>query len=74
MEEVAVRTDGRPSVIRYAQAFPLEGMRGDMEAMALWAGESAGLVDQIQPAGEIVKELAEEAVAVLRSGVNHITG
>ncbi len=49
-------------------------MRDDIEAMALWAGESAGLVDQIQPAGEIVKELAEEAVAVLRSGVNHITG
>ena len=45
-----------------------------MGAMALWAGESPGLVGRIQPAGEIVKELAEEAVAVLRSGVNHITG
>ena len=28
-------------------------------------GEGAGLVDQVRPAGEIVKELAEEAVAVL---------
>jgi NAD(P)H-dependent flavin oxidoreductase YrpB (nitropropane dioxygenase family) len=34
---------------------------GDFEEMALIAGESAGLVKEIKPAGEIVQEMMEEA-------------
>ena len=64
-DEIATRTDGRPPVTRYAQAVPLDGMTGDTEAMALWAGQSAGLVSRIQPAAEIVKELADQAERVL---------
>jgi len=65
-EIVATRQDGRPPVARYDQPLPLAGMTGDMEAMPLWAGQSAGLVSRMQPAGEIVMELVDEAVRVIR--------
>jgi nitronate monooxygenase len=34
---------------------------GDIEAMALFAGQGIGLVNQVQPAAEIVHEIASEA-------------
>jgi NAD(P)H-dependent flavin oxidoreductase YrpB (nitropropane dioxygenase family) len=34
--------------------------------MALWAGQGVGLVSQVRPAGDIVREIAEEAAAVIR--------
>ena len=40
--------------------------RGAIGAMSLWAGESVGGVTRVQPAGEIVRELAEEAERLLR--------
>jgi len=40
---------------------------GDLAAMPLWAGESVGGVKRLQPAGEIVRELADEAETLLRS-------
>ena len=46
---------------RHAQAFPLNGMTGDKEVTALWVGQSAALGDSIQPAGEILNELAGQA-------------
>jgi NAD(P)H-dependent flavin oxidoreductase YrpB (nitropropane dioxygenase family) len=39
---------------------------GAIEAMPLWAGESVGGVKRIQPAGEIVRDLADEAERLLR--------
>ena len=56
--------DGRP-MLRYG-TFPYAGMTGDIEAMALHAGQSAGLVMRIQPAADIVRELGEEAERVLQ--------
>jgi NAD(P)H-dependent flavin oxidoreductase YrpB (nitropropane dioxygenase family) len=35
--------------------------RGDIESMDLLAGQGVGLVGQIKPAGQIVRELVEEA-------------
>jgi NAD(P)H-dependent flavin oxidoreductase YrpB (nitropropane dioxygenase family) len=43
------------------------GMTGDLEALALYAGQSAGLVDGIKPAGEIVQGMVEEAESIIRS-------
>jgi nitronate monooxygenase len=39
---------------------------GEIEAMSLWAGESVGGVKRVQPAADIVMELAEEAETLLR--------
>ena len=40
---------------------------GAFEAMPLWAGESVDGVKRLQKAGEIVRELAEEAEKLLRT-------
>ena len=37
------------------------------ELMALWAGQAAGLAGPAHPAGRIVQETVDEAVAVLRA-------
>jgi nitronate monooxygenase len=49
------------------------GATGAIEAMPLWAGESVDHVTAVQPAAEIVRELAEEAERLLRrwSGATH---
>jgi NAD(P)H-dependent flavin oxidoreductase YrpB (nitropropane dioxygenase family) len=38
---------------------------GEIDAMPHWAGESVDAVKRVQPAGEIVREMAEEAQALL---------
>ncbi len=39
---------------------------GDIDAMSLWAGQSVGLVSKLQSAGDIVREMADEAKVILR--------
>jgi nitronate monooxygenase len=56
----------RVPVRRFAPGMPFEGTTGAVEAMALWAGESVGGVTQVQPAADIVRELAEGAECLLR--------
>ncbi len=56
-EAVARRADGS-EVARYASALPLAGMKGEIEALSLWAGQSVGLARDVRPAAEIVAELA----------------
>jgi NAD(P)H-dependent flavin oxidoreductase YrpB (nitropropane dioxygenase family) len=63
---VAHRSDGRP-VLRYDFAPPGDGMSGDLEAMANYAGQSVGIVRRRQPAADIVREVAAEADRVLGS-------
>jgi nitronate monooxygenase len=63
-EDVATRRDGTP-IRRYSSSLPVEGMEGDIEALSLYAGQSAGLVDAVQPAAAIVSEIVGEAAAVL---------
>ena len=64
-EIIAQGADGKP-VVRYAGIGPYTGVTGDLEGLPNWAGQGVGLVDRIQPAAEIVKELVEDAVRVLR--------
>jgi NAD(P)H-dependent flavin oxidoreductase YrpB (nitropropane dioxygenase family) len=45
---------------RLESVTPRRGMRGNIAAMPHWAGESVGGVKRVQPAAEIVRELAEE--------------
>ena len=40
-------------------------MTGDLEALALHAGQSVELIHQVLPAGEIVTAMAEEAERAL---------
>ena len=66
-EPVARRVRGGlvESLPRFWVDSPTTDVEEGAEAMALYAGPSAGLVVAVQPAGEIVRAIAEEARAVL---------
>ena len=60
-EAVARLPDGSEA-LRYSDYEPAAGMEGEVEALAHYAGQSAGLVTTVQPAGDIVREIAGESV------------
>lgn len=60
-EAVAEFENSQP-VKRYDDVLPLPGMTGDLDALALYAGQSAGLLDDLDPADEIVGSLVAETV------------
>ena len=51
---------------------PYTGVTGGLEGLSNWAGHGVGLIDRIQPAAEIVRDLTEHAVQVLRRGTAFI--
>ena len=57
-EVVATRADGT-EIKRYAFSSPGRDVTGDVEAMALYAGQAVGLVRKREAAAEILSELAE---------------
>ena len=63
---LATLPDGREAM-RYRGAAPIAGLTGDIEAMSMWAGQSVGLVNKVQPAAAIVREINDGAQEVLRS-------
>jgi len=63
-ETVATDELGFP-VERYSNSCPVAGANGDVEAMALYAGQGVGLVQRIQPAAAIVREIAADAAAAI---------
>jgi NAD(P)H-dependent flavin oxidoreductase YrpB (nitropropane dioxygenase family) len=65
-EGEAIAQGPRGPALRYASMTPLPSLDGDIEAMSLWAGQGVGGVGAVKPAGEVVREIAEEARAVLR--------
>jgi nitronate monooxygenase/enoyl-[acyl-carrier protein] reductase II len=50
---------------RYTSMMPLRGMQGGVEEMALYAGQSIGLVREIRPAAAIVEQIVAEAEATI---------
>jgi NAD(P)H-dependent flavin oxidoreductase YrpB (nitropropane dioxygenase family) len=63
-EILARRGDGEP-VRRYEGSTPTRDMTGEFEAMVHYAGQSVGLVREVRPAGDIVRQIAEEAANLL---------
>jgi nitronate monooxygenase len=63
-ERIGAYPDGHP-VERYGDDIPVAGATGDTEAWALYAGQSAGTVDAVRPAGEVVERLATGARAAI---------
>jgi len=72
-EAVARLPDGTEAV-RYSDYEPVADMEGDVEALAHYAGQSVGLVSNVQPAGVIVREIAEEAVRASRTVRDALAG
>ena len=53
------------NLVRYSVMTPSDYVEGEIEAMALYAGQGCGLVREILPAGEIVRRIAGEARDVI---------
>jgi NAD(P)H-dependent flavin oxidoreductase YrpB (nitropropane dioxygenase family) len=64
--QVIARSQTSGDIVRYQSYTPGADAEGDIDALSLWAGQSVGLVSKVQPAGEIVREIAVEAQAVLQ--------
>jgi NAD(P)H-dependent flavin oxidoreductase YrpB (nitropropane dioxygenase family) len=63
--EVVATSKMSGRIVRYQSYTPGADAEGDIEALSLWAGQSVGLVSSVKPAGEIVREITEEARAIL---------
>jgi NAD(P)H-dependent flavin oxidoreductase YrpB (nitropropane dioxygenase family) len=61
---IALHPDGREQH-RYDDLMPLERMSGDVGEMALYAGQSVGLIPDIAPAAEIIRRIVDQATAIL---------
>ncbi|MDN3568653.1 NAD(P)H-dependent flavin oxidoreductase [Paeniroseomonas aquatica] len=64
--EVVARSPARGGIQRYRSYTPAADAEGDIDALSLWAGQGVGLVSRLQPAGEILRDILDEARAVLR--------
>lgn len=65
-DETVARTPDGEAVARYDDLPPLAGMDGDVDALAHYAGQSAGLADEVLGAAAVVEELVADATATLR--------
>ena len=63
---IAICKNGEP-VHRYSGIAPYSGVTGDLEALPNWAGQGVGLISRVMPAADIVKEITEDAVRVLKN-------
>jgi NAD(P)H-dependent flavin oxidoreductase YrpB (nitropropane dioxygenase family) len=64
-EALATDADG-VTVLRYECEVARSDHKGHGEAFPLWAGQGVGLVHKIQPAGDIVREIAADAQRILK--------
>ena len=62
--EVVATERGEP-VRRYADAPPKPHTEGRTDLLALYAGQSAGVVGAVEPAGEVVRRTAADAAVIL---------
>jgi NAD(P)H-dependent flavin oxidoreductase YrpB (nitropropane dioxygenase family) len=64
--DVVGRTAAGDDIVRYQSVSPGEGYAGDVDDLPMWAGQSVGLVADVQPAGEIVRAIVLEAEETIR--------
>jgi len=57
--------NGDAGCLRFSTDSPLRTTTGDLEAMALYAGQGAGHIGDVIPAGERVHRIADEAACLL---------
>lgn len=70
-EVIGHHADGTP-VIRYADDEPLAGMEGEIEAMALYAGQSAALVHDLPSAADLVPRLINQSREALMNALSRL--
>jgi NAD(P)H-dependent flavin oxidoreductase YrpB (nitropropane dioxygenase family) len=63
--EVIARGPDGAEFRRYDDMIPLADLHGELELMALYAGQSVGLVNDVRPAAEIVEAIVSDAAQSL---------
>jgi nitronate monooxygenase len=63
--EVVAHSKSLGDIERYRPFMPTPDVEGELEELSLWAGQGVSLVRETKPAAEIVREINEEASAVL---------
>ena len=58
-EVIAYKKNGTP-IMRYSDDGPILGTTGNLEQLALYAGQTAGLVSIVKPASELMADLISE--------------
>ena len=61
---VATSANGS-DVLRYQSKSPSADLTGSIEAASMWAGQGVSMVNEIQSAGDIVREIVDEAKVTL---------
>jgi NAD(P)H-dependent flavin oxidoreductase YrpB (nitropropane dioxygenase family) len=64
--EVIASSRSSGPIVRYQSYTPGADAEGDIDALSLWAGQSVGLVSKLESAGDIVREIADEARLILQ--------
>ena len=54
---------------KFSALLPTPGTEGDFDEMCMVAGESSGLVHAVEPAGDVIRKMAEEAEALIQKWV-----
>ena len=63
-ETVAMR--GSSPIKTYQSTTPHHTMTGEIKALSMWAGQSVGLVNSVEPAGTIIDRVVAQAHAAMR--------
>lgn len=63
--QIVATSKSHGAILRYRSYTPTADAEGDIDALPLWAGQSAALVREVRPAAEIVRQIASEADAIL---------
>ena len=61
------RTDFDVPIVNYSVMAPSESVEGDISGLAFYAGHSVSMVKTIEPAGEVVRQIAIEASDAIAS-------
>ena len=58
---------------RLAPMAPTTAMTGDIQAMAMYAGQGVGALSTVQPAAEVVRRLAHDAATLLTRSATQVS-
>lgn len=64
----AIAWDDDQERYRFSTDSPLRTTTGDLEAMPNYAGQGAGLIEDVVPAGERIEQMIKEAVLCMNDG------
>jgi len=68
------RTDVEVPLVNYSVMAPTDYTEGQIERLAFYAGQSCNLVNEILPAGEIVRRIAAEATKLIADRLSPLAG